>query len=77
MDFGTLEVATLWRLTKDGVVRRAVVIEGERGPRLVIAESGQIVGWERFPLAGQLRKRAVELRKQLQKTGWVPVPPSD
>jgi hypothetical protein len=73
MDFGALHVATLWRLSKDGVVRQALVVDSARGPRLVIVEADHIVKWERFVLAGELRKRAVELRKQHQKKGWRPL----
>jgi uncharacterized protein YjaG (DUF416 family) len=72
MNFGSLQIATLWRLTKDGVVRRAVVVDGARGPRLVIVEADKIVQWERFAMTAELRKRAVELRKELKKGGWVP-----
>ena len=73
MNFGALQIATLWRLAKDGVVRQAVVVDSPQGPRLVIVEADQIVQWERFVMAGDLRKRAVELRKQHKKTGWIPV----
>jgi hypothetical protein len=73
MNFGALQIATLWRLSKDGVVRQAVVVESARGPRLVIVEADRIVKWERFAMAGELRKRAVELRKQHCKKGWTPV----
>jgi len=70
MDFGSLQIATLWRLTKDGVVRRAVVVDGDR-PRLVIVEADAIVQWERFAITAELRKRAVELQRDLRKRGWV------
>ncbi len=73
MDFGTLQIATLWRLEKDGVIRQAVVVDSPQGPRLVIVEADQIISWEKFVLAGELRKRAVELRKEHTKTGWLPV----
>lgn len=70
INFGNLQIAILWRMAKDGVVREAVVVEGTQGPRLVIVENDQIVQWERFVMAGELRKRAVELQKQLKKAGW-------
>ena len=83
MNFGALQIAILWRLGKDGVVRQAVVVESAQGPRLVIVEADErepdnpetdkIVQWERFLMAGELRKRAVELRKQHSKSGWMPV----
>ncbi len=73
MNFGALHIATLWRLAKDDVVRQAIVIDGEHGPRLVIVETDRIVQWERFPTAGPLRKRAVQLRTEYRKKGWTPV----
>jgi hypothetical protein len=72
MNFGALQIATLWRLAKDGVIRQAVVVDGTQGPRLVIVEADQIVQWERFVMAGPLRKRAVELQKEHKKKGWAP-----
>ena len=70
INFGALQIAVLWRMEKAGVVREAVVVDSPQGPRLVIVEADQIVRWERFVLTGELRKRAVELREDLRKTGW-------
>ena len=58
MNFGRLHIATLWRLTKNGVERRATVLDGARGPRLVILEPNRIVQWETFRMARPLRQRA-------------------
>jgi hypothetical protein len=70
MNFGSLQIATLWRLSKGGVERRAEVLDSSKGPRLVIVESNRIVQWETFTLARQLRHRAVEIRRELCKLGW-------
>jgi hypothetical protein len=71
MNFGSLQIATLWRLSKGGVERRAEVLDSSKGPRLVIVESNRIVRWETFTLARQLRHRAVEIRRELCKLGWI------
>jgi hypothetical protein len=71
MNFGSLQIATLWRLSKGGVERRAEVLDSSKGPRLVIVESNRIVQWETFTLARQLRHRAVEIRRELSKLGWI------
>jgi hypothetical protein len=70
MTFGCLQIATLWRLSKDGVERRAAVLDSPKGPRLVIVESDRILRWETFTLAAQLRRRAIAIRRELQKLGW-------
>jgi hypothetical protein len=70
MNFGRLQIATLWRLSKDGVERRAAVLDSPRGPRLVIVEPNRIVQWETFRMAKPLRQRAVESRRKLRAAGW-------
>jgi hypothetical protein len=71
MNFGGLQIATLWRLSKDGVERRAAVLDSPKGPRLVIVEPHRIVQWETFTRAGHLRQRAVQIRRELRKLGWM------
>jgi hypothetical protein len=71
VNFGGLQIATLWRLSKDGIERRAAVLDSPRGPRLVIVESDRIIQWETFRLARQLRSRAVQIRRALRKAGWM------
>jgi hypothetical protein len=70
MNFGRLQIATLWRLSKDGVERRAAVLDSPRGPRLVIVEPNRIVQWETFRMVKPLRQRAVEIRRKLRAAGW-------
>ena len=70
MNFGRLQIATLWRLSKNGVERRAAVLDSPRGPRLVIVEPNRIVQWETFRMAKPLRQRAVEIRRKLRAAGW-------
>ncbi|MCA1563766.1 MAG: hypothetical protein LC804_27145 [Acidobacteria bacterium] len=71
MDFGRLQIATLWRLSKDGVERHAAVLDSPKGPRLVIVEPHRIVQWETFTLARQLRHRAAQIRRDLRHRGWM------
>jgi hypothetical protein len=71
VNFGRLQIATLWRLSKDGVERRAAVLDSPAGPRLVIVESNRIIQWETFRLTRQLRARAVEIRRELRRHGWM------
>jgi hypothetical protein len=70
VNFGRLHIATLWRLTKDGVERRATVLDSARGPRLVILEPNRIIQWETFRMARPLRHRAVAIRRELCAAGW-------
>lgn len=70
MNFGSLQIATLWRLVKGGIPCNGVVVEGSRELRLVVTEGDRIVQWERFPTAGMLRDRAVSLIKQRRRAGW-------
>ena len=71
LNFGRLQIATLWRLSKNGVERRAAVLDSPKGPRLVIIESDRIIQWETFKLPRELRGRAVQIRRELRKAGWV------
>ena len=71
LNFGRLQIATLWRLSKDGIERRAAVLDSPKGPRLVIIESDRIIQWETFRLTRELRGRAVQIRRALRKAGWV------
>jgi hypothetical protein len=70
VNFGSLQIATLWRLSKNGVERRATVLDSPRGPRLVITEPNRIVQWETFRMVRPLRHRAVAIRRQLRAAGW-------
>lgn len=70
MNFGRLQIATLWRLSKAGVPCHGLVVDGEKALRLIVVEGGQIVQWERFPTAARLRKRAVAMLKQRRRNGW-------
>jgi hypothetical protein len=71
MNFGRLQIATLWRLSKAGVPCHGLVVDGEKALRLIVVEGGQIVQWERFPTAARLRKRAVAILKQRRRNGWM------
>jgi len=73
MNFGSLHIATLWRLSNAGVTSTGLVVDGAKGLRLVITEGGRIVQWERFPTAGLLRRRAESLLKMRRRAGWVPM----
>jgi hypothetical protein len=70
MNFGRLQIATLWRLSKSDVPCSALVVDGERALRLIVIEGGQIVQWERFPTAASLRRRAVAIMKERRRKGW-------
>lgn len=70
MDFGSNQVATLWRLTKAGVMSRGVVMDSPYGPRLIIIEADRIVYWERFRLASHLRSHASAMLKARRRAGW-------
>jgi hypothetical protein len=70
MDFGSNQVATLWRLTKAGVMSRGVVMDSPYGPRLIIIEADRIVYWERFRLASHLRSHASAMLKARRRDGW-------
>ena len=74
MNFGTLQIARLWRLTKGGTLCSGLVVEGRPDLRLVITEGDRIVQWERFPTASMLRGRAMHLLRQRRRAGWVVVP---
>lgn len=70
MNFGRLQIATLWRLSKNGVPCQAMVVDGEKELRLVVVEAGQIRQWERFPTAALLRERARSLLTERRRSGW-------
>ena len=70
MNLGSLHIATLWRLSKAGVTCKGIVMDGAKGPRLIVVEAGRIVRWEKFPAASLLRNRAGEILKDLKKSGW-------
>jgi len=70
MNFGSLQIATLWRLSKAGVTCDGLVVDGVKELRLIITEGGHIVHWERFPTAGQLRRRALTILRARKKCGW-------
>ena len=70
MNFGRLLIATLWRLSKNGIERKAAVLDSPQGPRLVILEPNRIVQWETFRMVKPLRHRAVAIRRKLRAAGW-------
>lgn len=70
MNFGPLQIATLWRLSKAGVPCQGIVVDGERELRLVVVEAGRILQWERFPTAAMLRRRARSLLRERRRSGW-------
>ena len=70
MNFGSLQIATLWRLSKAGVTCDGLVVDGVKELRLIITEGGHIVHWERFPTAGLLRRRALTILRSRRKSGW-------
>jgi len=70
MNFGSLQIATLWRLSKAGVTCDGLVVDGVKELRLIITEGGHIVHWERFPTASQLRRRALTILRARKKCGW-------
>lgn len=70
MNFGSLQIATLWRLSKGGILCSGLVVEGVKELRLIVTEGGRIVQWERFPTATMLRGRAGNLFRQRRRQGW-------
>lgn len=70
MNFGRLQIATLWRLRKADVHCQGVVVDGEKELRLIVIEGGRIRQWEKFPTAEMLRRRARALLAQLRRSGW-------
>lgn len=70
MNFGSLQIATLWRLSKGGVACDGLVVDGVKELRLIVTEGGHIVHWERFPTAGMLRRRALAMLRQRRRGGW-------
>ena len=74
MNFGSLQIATLWRLSKGGVLCNGLVVDGAKDLRLVVTEGGRIVQWERFPTAGLLRARAASVLKHRRRAGWMVAP---
>lgn len=70
MNFGRLQVATLWRLSKGGVPCHGIVVDAEKELRLIVVEAGRITQWERFPTAALLRKRAGSLLRERRRGGW-------
>ena len=71
MNFGSLQIATLWRLSKGDVLCNGLVVDGAKDLRLVVTEGGRIVQWERFPTAGLLRARAATVLKHRRREGWM------
>jgi hypothetical protein len=70
MNFGSLQIATLWRLSKAGVACDGLVVDGVKELRLIVTEGGHIVHWERFPTAAMLRRRAIAMLRQRRRGGW-------
>lgn len=70
MNFGRIQIATLWRLWKAGVACQGIVADGGRELRLIVIEEGRIRQWERFPTAAMLRRRARALLNQRRRNGW-------
>jgi hypothetical protein len=70
MNFGRIQIATLWRLWKAGVISQGIVADGGKELRLIVIEAGRIMQWERFPTAAMLRRRARALLRQRRRSGW-------
>lgn len=70
MNFGSLQIARLWRLSKAGLDCNGLVVDGVKELRLIITEGGHIVHWERFPTAGMLRRRALTMLRARRRSGW-------
>jgi hypothetical protein len=67
---GRAQVAVLWRLTKEDIGARAIVMDDANGMRLVVVEGERIVQWERFERPSQLRTRAGAIKQQRRRNGW-------
>jgi len=72
MDFGSLQIATAWRLTRAGVLCQAIVMDGPHGGRLVVIEDQRIVEWTRFGGMAELRQYANAALKARKRAGWIP-----
>lgn len=67
---GIAQVAVLWRLMKEDVSSRAIVMDDANGMRLVVIEGERIVEWERFQLPSRLRARAGAIQTERRRRGW-------
>jgi hypothetical protein len=70
LHLGAAQIAVLWRLTKEEVASRAIVMDDANGMRLVVVEGERIVQWERFRLPSELRTRAGAIQTQRRRNGW-------
>jgi hypothetical protein len=77
MNFGPLQIVTAWRLTRNGAMCQAIVMDGEEGFRLVVIEDQQIVGWERLRSVHELRREVTATRKARCGEGWLAAPPAN
>ncbi|MEO6238640.1 MAG: hypothetical protein ABIQ52_16720 [Vicinamibacterales bacterium] len=68
---------TAWRLTRDGAMCQAIVMDGEEGFRLVVVEDQQIVAWECVRSVHELRRKVTATRKARCAAGWLAAPPAD
>lgn len=74
MNFGSLHIATLWRLTRAGVMCQGIVLDAPQGARLIVIEDERIVHWRTFSLISQLRDAAGAMLKARRQAGWIAVP---
>jgi hypothetical protein len=74
MNFGSLHIATLWRLTRAGVTCQGIVLEGPGGARLIVVEGERIVHWRSFALISHLRAAAGAMLKARRQAGWIASP---
>jgi hypothetical protein len=70
LHLGRAQVAVLWRLTKEDIGSRAIVMDDANGMRLVVVEGERIVQWERFQRPSQLRTRAGAIQQERRRNGW-------
>jgi len=77
MNFGALQIVTAWRLTRNGAMCQAIVMDGEEGFRLVVVEDQQIVAWECVRSVHELRRKVTATRKARCEEGWSPAVPAD
>ncbi|CAN5747030.1 hypothetical protein BH18ACI5_BH18ACI5_05380 [soil metagenome] len=74
MNFGALQIVTAWRLTRNGAMCQAIVMDGEEGFRLVVVEDQQIVAWECLRSVHELRRKVTATRKARCEEGWIAAP---
>jgi hypothetical protein len=76
MDFGSLQIVTAWRLTRDGAMCQAIVTNGQEGFRLIVIEDQQIVSWESLRTIQDLRRQVAAALKARCQDGWEAAAPA-